>query len=107
MKHNMKISDLYHEVKQYLCSDPRTRDNDHLLACLIWHRQLRASGRDITRMSAYDFMLLYRDKELANHDSISRARRKVQEDNPLLKGDAHHERKLKETAVKEDIRSIS
>ena len=57
-------------------------------------------------MTAYDFMLLYRDKELANHDSISRARRKVQEDNPLLRGERHHERKLKETAVKEELRSI-
>jgi len=102
----MKISDLYQEVKQYLCSDPRTRDNDHLLACMIWHRQLRSSGRDITRMSAYDFMLLYRDKELANHDSISRARRKVQEDNALLKGYAQHERKLNENAVKQELRSI-
>jgi len=102
----MKISDLYKVVKEYLCSDPRTRDNDHLLAVLIWHRQLRGDGHDITKMSAYDFMKIYRDKDLANHDSISRARRKIQEDNPLLKGERHHERQLKQEAVKEDIRSI-
>ena len=54
----MKISDRYKVVKGVLCSDKRTRDNDHLLSVIIWHKQLKASGHDITKMSAYDFMLL-------------------------------------------------
>ena len=102
----MKISDLYSVVKGVLCEDPRTRDNDHLLCVIIWHKQLRATGYDITRMSAYDLMLKYRDKELANHDSITRARRKVQEDNELLRGDRHKERQAKQQDVKDDIRGI-
>jgi len=102
----MKISDLYSVVKGVLCEDPRTRDNDHLLCVIIWHKQLRSTGYDITRMSAYDLMLKYRDKELANHDSITRARRKVQEDNELLRGDGHKERQAKQQDVKDDIRGI-
>jgi len=103
----MKISDMYKVVKGVLCNDKRTRDNDHLLSVIIWHKQLKASGRDITKMSAYDFMLLYRDKELANHDTITRARRKVQEDNKLLRGDKHSLKQEKQQEIKEDLRSIS
>lgn len=103
---DMKISDLYGMVKGVLCEDPRTRDNDHLLCVVIWHKQLRTMGYDITRMTAYDLMLKYRDKELANHDSITRARRKVQEDNTLLRGERHKERQEKQQEVKYDIRSI-
>lgn len=98
---------MYKVVKGVLCEDKRTRDNDHLLSVIIWHKQLKAAGLDMTKMSAYDFMLLYRDKELANHDTITRARRKVQQDNELLRGDKHKDKQAKQEEVKSDLRSIS
>jgi hypothetical protein len=81
-------------VKELLESDPRLRDDDKKLSARIWCNLL-GGEKELEAMNAYDFLHLYATGKLTNQESIGRARRLVQEDNPHLRGAKYKER-LKE-----------
>ena len=54
-------------------------------------------------MSATDLLKMYVNGDLVNHDTITRARRKVQEENPSLRGENYNGRQAHQEDVKADL----
>lgn len=76
------------KVKMILEKYPETRDNDHMLVWMYW-----------TNMREDMSVLLDINKfyKLDSWDTISRIRRKIQEENESLRGKRYYERKKLQT----------
>jgi len=72
---------LQNKVKNILTNIPITRDCDRQLSVYIWKNQL--SQLNILEI---DFLKVYTSKLLYSQESIGRAKRKIQEKYPELKG---------------------
>ena len=107
MKRNKKsIVDIHDMVFSLLNDDPRTRDDDNLLCVIIWSRLFKKQGLDVREEKAYDFLLAYLNNKLVSADTITRARRKLQEENILLRGKKYAERQRKQATVISQIKNI-
>lgn len=69
-------------VKVLLSKNLKCRDNDRSLAANIWYNKLLQLGE--SKGKAYEFCKLYIDAQITSSDSITRARRKLQETDPNL-----------------------
>jgi|APGre2960657373_1045057.scaffolds.fasta_scaffold40357_3 hypothetical protein len=101
-----KIKDLADKIEVLLEKYPTYRDNDKKLVCHIWMEQM--GGIDpMKQISLYDFLKTWIDsKNLANPDTICRARRKVQEVKPHLRGAQYKHRRTEEVDVRSKINTI-
>jgi hypothetical protein len=92
------------KVEHFLKADRTLADNDERLVSSIWHLEVTKLGRDPKKITAEDFLRLYASGELTSADVITRARRKVEEEVPELRGITWEERQgLKEKTVREKI----
>lgn len=91
----MKTQD---QVFKVLMKRPEARDNDNYLIWLVWHNFYKASMAD---------MMTFRDDFINNKipsaDSITRYRRKIQEENIELRGKKYDERQNKTKKVKIEL----
>lgn len=98
---NTQIKDI---VRHKLIKDIRTRDNDNLLASLIWFDELKSKG--LEEVSAFGFLKMYSTGSFMNYESIRRCRQKIQELEPSLRGQNYEERKRKDKEVKDQIKNF-
>lgn len=105
-KPKKNLLDVQDHVLALLIQDERTRDDDQLLCCMLWSRLLTQKGIDVRKYSAYDFLILYYKDELPMADTITRARRKIQEENALVRGKKYKERHEKQAAVIGQLRAM-
>lgn len=91
---NQTIKD---KVQDLLTRFPHLRDSDEKLCANIWHSQIPAG------ISAKDYLQLYADGKLPSSESITRCRRKIQEDNPDLRGKFYRERQEKQEAIQAQL----
>mgnify|MGYP003641482098 FL=1 len=106
------IKEKIKKVEKILREIATTRDNDQELIAKYWHDELREMKFDQER----DFILTHREINLfykviesgilSQPDTITRARRKVQEEVPSLRGDKYHKRHSATEIVKEEIKEI-
>ena len=87
----------YNYVKMMLTTEPATRDDDMLLYAKICYRSALV-GSDTKFMQV---MCNSAEWGLPSYESISRARRKVQEDMPELRGTKRNIRKVEEQVYRE------
>ena len=97
-----KISNLVNRVTRLLTIESDLRDNDRRLTCNIWWKSV--SNPELLMFE--DFIKLYIDGKVPESDSITRCRRKVQEENEELRGESWDLRHGLEDAVKEELREI-
>ncbi len=90
-------------VIHYLKTDPRYRDDDEMLVARFWHNEVVAKGGDTKCILAWDFLSLYAKGKLTSADIITRARRKIQEENPELRGSKWNERHKDADNVRNNI----
>lgn len=86
------MKNYYDEVKQILTKWPQTRDNDMLL----WGQFLFIKGFVTTQEKFFDVLSRIKSDRLPSFESVSRARRKVQELEPDLRGKRYSQRKHEE-----------
>ena len=87
-----KIQSIQKEVYQILVKYPDTRDNDRLLMLKIWSNQ---NNHLRTRtFTFYSFALEFINGNFADPETIRRARQRIQEKYPHLRG-VGYERRLK------------
>lgn len=98
-----KISSLLTVVEDILVLDSKFRDDDKKLCIKVWLNILNKEGHDHNLLSTKDFFKLYLNGILPNHDSITRARRKLQEENPLLRGASYTYKQKKQKEVLKDL----
>jgi hypothetical protein len=77
---------IYDKVKHLLQTELKYRTSDDALVCRIWFDHLKFTKEiDPHKITAVDFLMLMRDGGLPSMDTITRARRKVQQEHPSLK----------------------
>ncbi len=101
-----KLFDISSEVEAALINDIKARDNDQRLCCMIWSKALSKQGVDIRNANIYTFLSLYSDDKMPLADSITRARRKVQELKPMLRGENYAKRQAHQENVIEQLELI-
>ena len=90
------VEDLLHQYAHY-------RDSDTRIIAHIWMRQL-GGLENMKSISLYDFFQLWiENKNIVSPDTITRARRKVQEENVDLRGKTYKKRKKQAKDVKKNI----
>ena len=97
-----KITRLVDRVTRLLRDKSTLRDNDRRLTCNIWWK----SVPNPKLLMFEDFIALYIEGKIPESDSITRCRRKVQEENKELRGESWDLRHGLEDAVKEEIREL-
>jgi hypothetical protein len=92
MKTLKKILSLQEKVEVLLTDYPELKDDDKLLVTQIWDYELKKLEIDPKTTTVDGFFKLYQNNFLPIADVITRARRKVQELNPELRGLTWNER---------------
>jgi hypothetical protein len=83
-------------VKSILETDIEARDNDRILCVKYWAKELGSNPQEW-------FLHLYSIGELTNHDTITRIRRKVQEENEHLRGNKYKARMENQKVVQREL----
>ena len=79
---------LMKQIKEALTHNPYVRDSDHRLVAWIWKIQMEDTISD-------SVLNLLNMGQLTNWETIARMRRKLQEENPDLRGSTWKERHTK------------
>ena len=87
------------EVEKFLTKYTVLRDDDEKLMANMWNKHLG----DITYVNGEDILKMLANHELPSYESISRCRRKLQEECPNLRGEKWHERHKRAKVIKEEI----
>lgn len=100
---NLNKKKIKEVIQDLLTKQDSLKDNDERLAANVLHQALKLLGKDPATLSAYSLLQLYADNKLPTIDYITRVRRKLQESNPDLRGEAYAKRKQKAEEVKRNI----
>lgn len=98
-----KIKNIKEKVKRLLSDIPHLRDSDEKLIATIWWMELNNEQKNF---NAFEFLKLFSNSNLSSIESITRARRLIQEQNIELRGLLYKERKNKSQIVKKQIKTI-
>ena len=85
-------------VKYVLERSPESRDNDNILLWIVWKKAYPAIEKEIDY-----FKELFISKTLPSFESITRARRKLQETYPNLRGLKYEKRQNNQKNYREDL----
>jgi hypothetical protein len=97
-----KIKTMQNDVANMLRRHPELRDDDEKLVTNIWYVEMKRYGTPET-LPVTDFLALYQQKKLSSADVITRARRKVQEQYPELRGTTWEERHKQSQTIRKNI----
>ena len=101
MKQKMfKVLDV---VKLLLVKHPHLRDDDEKLMATIWFKYM---DKQLENMSAFDLLKTLSNGNLPSYESISRCRRKIQEECHELRGEKWGKRHKSQENVKEDLKNV-
>ena len=96
------ISRVRKKVKRLLDSHKKYRDSDNVLMAKVWYDDAIKLGLRTT----YEFLKALKRGELTSWESITRARRKLQELHPYLEGRNRRIRRLKANELKIDLKKF-
>jgi len=98
------IKEKFKTVKTILEGFPNSRDSDRKLIANFWLREMQ--GTEGTTDSTFNFLLNFAQGNYSLPESITRARRLVQEMHPELRGNRYEGRKRLEVETKVEIIEI-
>ena len=99
-----RMTNILPSVKTMLQENQRLRDSDEKLMANIWYKFI---GEDkIMNLTAINLLQKLSDGTLPSYESISRCRRKIQEEIPDLRGEKWKERHDAEEAVIKELRQM-
>ena len=99
MKPLQRMQNVKPSVKNLLTKYSSLRDSDRLLVAEFWKQELKS-------LKSTDLMMMLKSGKLTSYDSITRVRRKVQEENKNLRGKLYKERKAIAKQVKMNIKNV-
>lgn len=105
----MKIKGIAKRVESLLRRSSQCRDSDQRIIASIWRSNLEAHGHDVHQISAFRLLeIMVHESILPSPESIRRARQKLQEENPELRGESYRARHNKEEPeTRKEIREWS
>ncbi len=98
-----KLNKVMDKVRYLLLTYPNTRDNDLRLCYMYWNRE---RTQDLTEIKASEFLILMNAGGYTKESTIKRARRKINELEPLTRGKSYNNRKKQETEVRNNINKL-
>lgn len=104
---NTKLQQIFNcqnEVEALFIKDPKLQDDDNRLVAYYWKKQIESLGLNINQITAFALLKLYSEKKLTQADVITRARRKLQEENPKYRGLKWNERQVYNNEIKKQIK---
>jgi hypothetical protein len=99
LKQLIKVQDF---VKKSLETYPKLRDNDVRLVATYYYNNIP----NINEMSAIEFLEVMVNGNLPSPDTITRARRKIQEKHPELRGVKYEEKQKLEAEFRQNINKV-
>jgi hypothetical protein len=88
-------------IKALLTQYTDLRDSDDMLVAWIWKTQV--DKMNYPQLSADKFLQMMAKGMFPSSETITRTRRKVQEETPELRGKKYNERQAKQSIVKKDL----
>ena len=98
-----KMTKVLDQVKDLLTNHPHLRDDDERLMATMWFKHMEEK---LEEMSAFDLLKQLATSNLPSYESISRCRRKLQEECPELRGEKWDKRHKAQEDVKEDLKEM-
>ena len=96
-------SKLRDKVHTLLTLYPHLRDCDRRLCSNIWVRELEVLKMNYKTITAEQMLVVFNQGKLTSSDSITRARRQVQERYPEMRGEKYSKRQDNQKNVKRDL----
>ena len=92
-------------IRVYLISYPETRENNEVLMSIIWQHE---TDKFIINSDNHNInpLILLKNNKLTSWDSATRAKRKLQEEHPELRGQSYNNRKIKANKVRKDVNNL-
>lgn len=90
-------------VKTALQTYPKMRDNDNLLIAHLWAMEMRGKEQNPQFTATRAFFVDFSEGKYSSPEAIRRARQKIQEQRPELRGTSYQERQKKSRTIKSDI----
>ena len=99
----MNIKKIKPFVYKVLMTKPSTRDNDQELLAIIWGQQFKKLEQGTHFIN---FLEALKSGKLTPAESITRARRKIQEQNPATRGKSYYQRQEHQSEIKGQLRAF-
>jgi hypothetical protein len=96
------LDDLKTKVENILKTNKTCRDNYLLLIFKVWAEEAQLS--DDMRETLRHLYRLHKENRISSTESITRARRKIQEENPDLQGTMREQRKEQAELFRKEMR---
>ena len=96
------MKNMLNKVVNLLTEHPSLRDSDERLAANIWYNNIK----NVDEIDAITLLSRFAEGKLPSYESISRCRRKIQEEKPDLRGKKWAKRHSKQQLVKDEIKEI-
>ena len=96
------MKNMLDKVVNLLTEHPSLRDSDERLTANIWYNHTK----NIDEIDAITLLSRFAEGKLPSYESISRCRRKIQEEKPELRGKKWAKRHSKQKIIKEQIKEI-
>jgi len=96
------MKNMLDKVVNLLTEHPSLRDSDKRLAANIWYNNIK----NVDEIDAITLLSQFAEGRLPSYESISRCRRKIQEEKPELRGKKWAKRHSKQKIIKEQIKEI-
>tara|TARA_Y100000593_G_scaffold718_1_gene1328 strand:- start:8160 stop:8486 length:327 start_codon:yes stop_codon:yes gene_type:complete len=100
-----KIINASNLAQDMLMKKKSLRDDDNRLVANIWYQWI--GPNNVKNMSASKLLEWIANSNLPSFESISRARRKLQEQNPELRGDSWEKRHKEAVKYRKTIRTLN
>jgi len=97
VKDYIKVKD---KVQHCLEKYPDLRDDDNRLIAHIWYNGLSEQQKNT---SVYEFLMLFSRRQVDSPEAIRRARQKLQEEVPELRGEKYAIRHKESELMKEEL----
>lgn len=91
-----------HRIIKWLTDHPELRDSDDRLVANMWAEDMGGS-HELKVQTAMTFLKKYAAGELTMSDSITRIRRKIQQERPELRGKTYKMRNAHEHKIETDL----
>ena len=96
------MKNMLDKVVNLLTEHPSLRDSDERLIANIWYNHTK----NVDEIDAITLLSRFAEGKLPSYQSISRCRRKIQEEKPDLRGKKWAKRHSKQQLVKDEIKEI-
>ena len=101
----MKIGTTKELITKLLTEQPYIRDRDNSLIAEVWTKEIaKLDNFDYESLSAIDLLCIISCDTLTSPESITRCRRKVQQENPALRGEYYKARHKEQEEVKQELK---